>query len=284
MPPSKRKSILCPNCNKLISADQPNCFHCGIANPGSYWKNSVWLKRMQRDEFIVPALIYTNAAFYILSLLLAPSAILSSTGIGSILSPDSESLLLLGASGTIPIDGFQHWWSLLAATYLHGSLLHIVFNMMALRAIAPLIINEYGVFRMFSIYTLGGILSFLASYLAGTSFTVGASGAICALIGAALYYGKSRGGVYGGAVFRQTAHWVAMIFLFALIFPGIDNWAHGGGLAGGIVLGWLLGYQEKRPQLLLHKSIALACVWLTLGVLAWAAVMAVLSVMAGQAI
>lgn len=53
---------------------------------------------------------------------------------------------------------------------------------------------------MVVIYTLSGMCGFLVSYLAGVGFTIGASAAVCGLIGAALYYGKRRGGRYGQTV------------------------------------------------------------------------------------
>lgn len=227
---------------------------------------------------LIPTLITVNAVLYVLSLLLNPQGIDFSGNLLALLSPDSKSLFLLGATGTIPIDGYHHWWALLSAMYLHGGLLHIAFNMMALRDIGPLIIQEYGVNRTIAIYTLGGIAGFAASYFGGVELSIGASGAICALIGAALYYGKSRGGVYGTNLYRQTGNWILMIFLFGFIVPGIDNWGHGGGLLGGIILGWLLGYQEKRRETFLHKSLALVCVLSTIAVLLWAVGTAFLSV------
>ena len=268
---SKRKSQLCPNCGQLINVGADICIHCGLVNPGSRWKNNSLLRYLKNhEEALLPALIAVNIVFYVLSLLLNPENLFSTQGLLSFLSPDTESLMLLGASGTLPIDGYHRWWSLLAANYLHGSLLHILFNMMALRAVGPLVIQEFGVNRTLTIYTLGGIASYLVSYFAGVELSIGASGAICALIGAALYYGKSRGGVYGSSVYRQTGSWVMMIFLFGFIVPGINNWGHSGGLLGGLLLGWLLGYREKRRAGLWHKLLGMLCLLSTLGVLGWA--------------
>ena len=89
--------------------------------------------------------------------------------------------------------------------------------------------------------------------------TIGASAAVCALIGAALYYGKSRGGRYGQAIYRQVIGWVVGLFAFGLIVPGINNWGHGGGILGGILIGYLLGYHEKRQPRAYHKLIAGIC-------------------------
>jgi rhomboid protease GluP len=116
---------------------------------------------------------------------------------------------------------------------------------------------------MFTIYTLGGICGYLLSYAAGIPFTIGASAAVCGLAGALLYYGKSRGGSYGSAVYQQLSGWVISIFIFGLLIPGINNWAHGGGIIGGALIGLLLGYTEKRRESLFHRLLALLCVAVT---------------------
>jgi rhomboid protease GluP len=227
------------------------------------------------------AIIYANVGFYILSLLLNIRGAGLSLNPLTMLSPDTKSLLLLGATGTIPINGFGRWWSLVAANYLHGGILHILFNMFALRQIGYLVIEEYGNYRMFIIYTVGGIAGFLLSYLAGVPLTIGASAAVMALIGAVLYYGKSRGGAYGQMIFRQVGGWVVGIFLFGFLVPGINNWGHGGGMVAGAILGLLLGYQERKRENLLHKLLAGLCVIVTVAVLVWAGVSAVYLRLAG---
>ncbi len=186
------------------------------------------------------------------------------------MSPGQNSLFLLGATGTVPIDHYGRFWSLISANYLHGGILHIIFNLMALRQIVPWVVNEYGVSRMFAIYTLGGIFGFWVSYLAGVPFTIGASAAICSLIGSLLYFGKSRGGAYGSSVYREVSGWVVSLFVFGLIFPGINNWGHGGGILGGIIFGMLLGYNEKRRESAFDHALALLCAVTTIAVLGWA--------------
>jgi rhomboid protease GluP len=108
------------------------------------------------------------------------------------------------------------------------------------------------------------------SYLADVPLTIGASAALCGMIGAALYYGKSRGGVYGQAIFRQIGGWALSIFVIGLIIPGINNWAHGGGMVAGALFGWLLGYQDQRSEQPIHRSLANICLLATLLILAWA--------------
>jgi rhomboid protease GluP len=226
-------------------------------------------------------LISVNVGVYVISLLLDPLGLGLSANPLALLSPSDRALLLLGASGTFPIDRLGRWWTLVSANYLHGSILHLLFNMIALRQIGSLVVEEYGVYRTYILYTGGGVAGFLVSYLAGIHFTLGASAAVCSLIGAALYYGKTRGGVYGQVVYKQILGWVIGLFLFGFLVPGINNWAHGGGLLGGILLALLLGYRERREENLTQKSVAVACMVLTLGILGWAVVSALWYRLAG---
>jgi rhomboid protease GluP len=222
-------------------------------------------------DWLVKSIITVNVLYFAISLLLSTSR----GGISGFLSPGQSSLLILGATGTYPMDHFGRFWTLLSANYLHGGILHIIFNLMALKQIAPWASNEFGSSRMFTIYTLGGVIGYVVSYLAGVPFTIGASAAVCSLIGALLYYGKSRGGAYGGSVYREVSGWVISLFIFGLIFPGINNWAHGGGLLGGIIVGALLGYNERRRENHFDQALALVCGLATVGVLGWALIGAV---------
>ena len=266
----QRQSILCPNCRKLISADESRCPHCGIARPGSWWKNNAWTRFFVSADQLIKAIVFLNLGMYVISLLFYPWSSGFSLNPLSLFSPSNKSLLVLGATGTIPIDRFHRWWSLVTANYLHGGIFHILFNMIALSQIAPLVIREYGAHRMVILYTLSGVIGFWVSYLAGVAFTIGASAAVCGLIGASLYYGKSRGGIYGKAIYKQIGAWALGLFIFGLLVPGINNWGHGGGIVAGAILGFLLGYQEKRKKSLLHRILAGFCVGLTLLVLGWA--------------
>ena len=266
----KKGATLCPNCKSLISTDASHCPYCGVSHPGSRWKNNRWTRGFQDTDQLLKAIIYTNIGIYVLSLLLYPRGSGLSINPLALLSPDNRSLLVLGATGTYPIAQFGRWWTLVSANYLHGSILHILFNMFALRQIGYLVIEEYGTYRMFVIYTLGGIFGFVVSYLFGVYLTIGASAAICSLIGAVLYYGKSRGGAYGQIIFRQIGGWAVAIFVFGFLVPGINNWGHGGGMLGGAILGYLLGYHERRRENLSHKLLAGVCMIVTAVVLVWA--------------
>ena len=196
---------------------------------------------------MIRAIIWANAGLFLISLIFSGKAVGLSMNPLLTLSPDYDVLTFLGGSGTIPISKYNAWWSLFTAGWYHGGLLHILFNMLALKTVAPIVINAFGPSRMFCIYVLSCVFGFLFSYLGGVPLTVGASTGICGLIGALFYYGRSRGGRWGQQVFKQTRAWILSLLIIGFIIPNIDNWGHGGGFIAGILLGWVLGYREKRP-------------------------------------
>ena len=267
---SQRQSILCPNCKKLISASESKCPFCGTARPGSWWKNNPWFRGFRDSNQFVKILIAANVGMYIISILFNPRGTGLSLNPLTFLSPSETSLFVLGATGTVPIDEYHRLWTLISASFLHGGILHIFFNMAALRQLASVVNREFGVYRMFIIYTVSGIIGFFISYLAGVVLTIGASASVCGLVGAVLFYGKSRGGIYGRNLYRQISVWVIFLFVFGLIVPGINNWGHGGGILAGIILGYLLGYQENKKENFFHKMLAGGCAMVTLAVLIWA--------------
>ena len=266
---TERKSILCPSCRKLISSDEPVCPYCGLNRPGMH--NAVGFIRSLFFNFDpVKTIIYTNIVFYIFSLLLNPGSMLSGRGgIFDLLSPSMNSLFNLGATGTMPVFQYHRFWSLISASFLHGSILHIIFNMMALAQLGPFVLREFGASRFLNIYILAGVGGYLASLIFGVRFTIGASASICGLIGAIIYYGKSRGGYYGEAIYKQAIGWVIGLAVFGIIISGINNWAHGGGILSGILIAFLMGYNDKKPESAWHKNLATACLLITAGVLIW---------------
>jgi rhomboid protease GluP len=89
------------------------------------------------------------------------------------------------------------FWTLITAIYLHGSLLHIVFNLLWIRQLGPAVEELFGTSRLILIFTFSGVAGFIISNLVGIQFTIGASGSIFGLLGALIYYGRHCGGVFG---------------------------------------------------------------------------------------
>jgi rhomboid protease GluP len=273
---NQKNSLLCPACRKLISRSAQVCPFCELKKPSSRFKNNIFMSGISDGDQLVTTIIAVNIVMFILSIVIDPRLGSLNFSPFNFLSPSNQSLLVLGSTGTIPVFQLDRWWSLLAANYLHGGLLHIVFNMLAIRQLAPLVIREFGINRTIILYTLGGVIGFLLSTIAGVRFTIGASAALCSLIGALLYYGKSRGGIYGQNIFSQIGGWALSIGIFGFMVPGINNWGHGGGMLAGVLLGYLLGYTEKKREKFSHKVLAMLCLAATCLILLWSCVNGIL--------
>ncbi|HUG52665.1 MAG TPA: rhomboid family intramembrane serine protease [Vicinamibacteria bacterium] len=261
-------STLCPSCGMLVGVNDEQCLGCGRRRPGLFGFAGL-LGRTSLDDLFVPFVMWTCGALYLVSLGADPSAV-GSSGLMSLLSPGLESLFVFGASGAVPVFGYGRWWTPLSAPWLHGGVLHIVFNMMAVRDLGPAVAHIYGGSRTIVIYTVSGAAGFLASsvagayltflpgFLRGASITVGASAGVFGLLGAVLHYGY-RG---GSAQLRELAtRWIITGLLFGFFLPRIDNWAHLGGLFGGYLASFWL--DPLSPERGTHTVWALACVVLS---------------------
>lgn len=261
---NRQPAIPCPRCRRLTSMRAERCFNCGLPYPGRI-ANLPILRELLREQIsFVDGLMLINFMLFVLALGMDVRQISLSGSLFDWLSPSGEALYRVGMGGAYPALGAGRWWTLLTATYLHSSLLHIVFNMFWLRRIGHWIEELYGPSRFFIIYTIAGISGALLSTLFGTPFFVGASGSIFGLYGALLYYGRSRGGTFGSGLFRQAMIWAVIGFVIGLTMSRVDNWGHLGGLLGGWAAGWLVGYQERQRQALVHHIGALATLGLVI--------------------
>ncbi|MBF0301989.1 MAG: rhomboid family intramembrane serine protease [Desulfamplus sp.] len=218
---------------------------------------------------LLKAMISLNILFFVVSLVLSGKNLHLSINPFTALSPSTNVLISLGAAGKAAVNSYigqlgtdsisqfdkdsirqfvtTYWWvlTLVTSNWLHGSLLHIVFNMIALFQIGSLISAIYGFDRMFIIYTLSGIAGFYLSLVVGISVTIGASAAICGLLGAGFYFGRAqKNSLAGRAVSKMASGWILSLVIFGVAIPNINNWGHGGGFAAGILIGWLLGYNK----------------------------------------
>jgi membrane associated rhomboid family serine protease len=255
-------SSLCYACGKLNRVDAPVCFYCGRRNP-SLWGFGASIGRLVGDFDCARAVIAVCVVAYVASLLLDLPAAMRMRGLFGLLSPSSAALNALGMTGFYAWASGR-WWTLLTAIYLHGGLLHLLFNLLWVRQLAPEVEGLFGRARLMVIFTAGGVLGFLVSDLARVSFSVGASGAIFGLLGALVAYGRSRGGAFGVAIMRQYGHWALILFALGFLMPGVNNVAHAGGFAGGYLAGAALGSHERRPERTLDGLLAAAVIVLTI--------------------
>jgi membrane associated rhomboid family serine protease len=261
-------SVVCRTCGRLVGVNDPRCYSCGAANP-ALWGFAPLLRRLGQDLGFVPLMMTACVGLYAATLLADPAGIRNS-GLLSFLSPSPASLYLFGASGALPVFGYHRWWTVLSAGWLHGGLLHILFNLLWVRQLAPVTAELYGAGRMVIIYTVASVAGFALSTAAvlfgplqhllggGAGITIGASAAIFGLLGAMVHYGR-RGG--SKAMSQQVWGWAAMLFLFGFFIRGVDNWAHLGGFGGGwLVSRWL---DPLKPERLDHLVGALVCLLLS---------------------
>jgi rhomboid protease GluP len=205
---------------------------------------------------------------------LDPSAVLRPRGMFGLFAPSSEALWTLGATGAIPWQ-LGRWWTVITAMYLHGGVLHILFNVMWIRQLGPAVEQLYGPARLLVIFTAAGAFGFVVSNAVAVPLTVGASGATFGLLGALVAFGQKRGGLFGRLVLREYGVWAVILFVYGLLpGTGVNNWAHAGGFAGGFAAGWLLALAERRAEstadhLLAGASIVLTFVAFSLAL--WAA-------------
>ncbi len=257
-------STLCSSCGKLVGVQDETCWNCGRRNP-ALWGFAPFLRRIGNDLGFMSIVLWGCAALYIATLLVDPGGIRMS-GM-SILAPSTRSLFIFGASGAIPVFGYGRWWTVLSAAWLHANILHIVFNLMWVRQLAPDVSELYGGGRLVVIYTVSSITGFFLSSwagyampgpLRGAAFTLGASAPIFGLLGALVVYGRKGGSSH---ISGQAMTYAAIMFVFGFIMPGIDNYAHAGGFLGGYAAGYLL--DPNRPEKLSHMFAAAACMALT---------------------
>ena len=256
-------SVVCSSCGVLVGVNDETCYNCGRRNP-SLWGFAPALRALGQDLGFVPFITGTCVILYGLTLL-STTALGGSLGMGGLFnmfSPSGEALLLFGASGGLPIFLYDRWWTVLSAGFLHGGVLHILFNMMWVRQLAPAVAELYGPGRMVIVYVTAGVAGFALSSFAwaylpnliilqGGGLTVGASAAIFGLLGALVYYGRRGGSSHIGG---QALSYAIILGLFGFIMPGIDNYAHLGGFGGGYLAARML--DPLKPERIDHIVMA----------------------------
>lgn len=259
----RKGSVVCPSCGRLVGVAEPKCPFCGRASPGMFGFTSL-LRKVGQDLGVIEIIVGGCVLLYLLTLVTDMGNIRSG-GFLSFLSPSMDSLRRFGASGALPVILDGRWWTVLSAGWLHGGAIHILFNMMWVRNLAPVCVAIYGPSRTMLLYTGSSVLGFVLSTLSIFSpifnqggLTVGASAAVFGLLGATVYAGR-RG--IASSIGQQAWMYAVVLFAFGLVFPGVDNWAHLGGFIGGYFGARLL--DPMKPERTDHMIAALACLLAT---------------------
>lgn len=232
---------ICPDCMRQASVG----FHCpecvaegqaGIRQARTPYGGAV----RSRSDLVTKALIGVNVAIFL---------VIQLTGRGT--SPLLVQLAMLGrddyAATAGVADGVADggYWRLLTSVFVHAEALHLLFNMVALWVFGPMLESLLGRLRFFALYLVCGLAGSVAVYLLTTprAFTVGASGAVFGLLGAALVVSVRR-----GYDVRWLLGLLAINAVFSLLGPRISWQGHLGGLLGGLALGGAIAYAPKMRR------------------------------------
>lgn len=185
-----------------------------------------------------------------------------------------------GANNLAATVGHAQWWRLVASMFLHYGLLHLLFNMWALLQAGHLVERLASRSLFAVIYFGSGLIGSVTTlYWQGPGvWSAGASGAVFGVYGALLgYLVRQRDAVPRGVfrpLLRSTLFFAGYNLLYGAAHPHIDNAAHLGGLAGGVVLGWLAALPlDPETRARLHRrhlltTLALTAVAVAIGIVA----------------
>ena len=246
---------MCPNCRAFITTSDKVCPYCEtrLGPPPRV--------RMQTGQ-ILGGLI-PHARFTTVMILLINTALYIADAL-------SAQPLLRAAGASFPWDaagyGDSHQlWRLVTAGFLHGGIMHILMNSWVLFDLGAEVEQLYGTSRLIVFYFFSTVTGFLLSSMMG-HLALGSSAGIFGLIGAMLAFGVTDKSSLGANVKALYTRW--LIFALVMSFlPGVDYYAHIGGVAGGFVAGFLASTPRARLMWKepLIRGLAMACLALTAG-------------------
>ncbi|HEY1424770.1 MAG TPA: rhomboid family intramembrane serine protease [Candidatus Acidoferrum sp.] len=269
---------LCPACGSLVGISATRCHECGANLRFSLAALSKGLSGLFGGQApATTAILVANILMFAATLLVSLAKSQQGLGFGILFNVDTEALYRLGMA--MPFEShYFSWYRLLTATYLHGGLIHIGFNMMVLLDIGPVVEEVYGSARYFFFYTVCGLCGSLLSARFGSAPAVGASGAILGLIGILIAITYRRGGAQIQQLRGRLISWVVTIFAIGFVFRGLrtDNWGHFGGLAAGFLLGRF--FADREPMNSSERNVAYALGWSALAFVVACLVMMILHI------
>ncbi len=241
--PDNPRPRMCPSCGTLVGTTATKCHMCGANVRFGMAAASKSLSRYMPSGspvtfgilclcFLLYGISFLWSVRQGFSMLPQGGGFGALFGIGSIPMPVS---IALGSSLPLPYNMAMPW-RFVTAVFLHGSLLHIFFNMYVLMDVGPRVEEIYGSARYFAFFVVTGALGYLPSSLLNHN-SVGASGALLGLIGLLLAVSMKSTSAASQMVRSSLIRWLIYIGIMGFMFPGIDNAAHAGGLAAGFLIG-----------------------------------------------
>ncbi|MDH5805422.1 MAG: rhomboid family intramembrane serine protease [Gemmatimonadota bacterium] len=192
----------------------------------------------ERDDFEVGM----SAAPVVTLAFLAAYVLVFVWELGSGALTDSKSIIAAGALHRNSVEAGE-WWRLISATFLHGSVDHLLGNALFFYVLGMACEHAYGARRTLLFYLATGISGSVISIAAEPGPSVGASGVVFGMMGGIVAYFYMHRGRFHRRNMRIAvvlAVWTAYSIATGFLTPYVDNFAHLGGLAGGLILGrWL---------------------------------------------
>lgn len=225
-------------CGQLLVKGDRTCPQCGRSQVMPFWMRVMGRRMGLRDESTTPV-----ATFAMLGTMILGYLAQIRLGTGSAFDPsDGAEMVLLGASVPSLTLGPQIWRAV-TYTMVHGGLMHIAFNSIALVQVGPMVEMRFGKSRFLAAWVFGAIGgALLADTLSGSVMRplVGASGSVFALIGMAGVQGHREGTAAGRQIRNTMIFWAGMTTLLGLGMGGISHAGHFGGLIVGMLVAVLL--------------------------------------------
>lgn len=225
--PDRETMVSCSECGRPICPDCMVFAPVGIrcpdhsGQPQGAQRMTQGLKRASYEgvgALVTKTLLGINVALYLLEL-----------GLGGQINGTGNEIYTNGVLFG-PLVAAGDWWRLISAAFLHYGPLHLGMNMLALWLFGAAVEQVLGRGRYLLLYLVSGLAgSAGALILTPESLTVGASGAIFGILGAAFVLERQRTYVLGGSAVSI----IALNLAFTLFIPGISIGGHLGGLAGG---------------------------------------------------
>jgi rhomboid protease GluP len=258
---SEGRPKVCPACGALVGSTGARCYQCGASTTFSLAAASRSLgKLMPSTAPVTYGILSASCLLYLVSLLatLRETGSLMAGGIFNIGGISGNVLQRLGAS--LPLFyNLQQPWRFVTAIFLHGSLLHIGFNMWVLMDVGPQIEELYGSARYLFIYVITGIGGYILSSYFG-HFSVGGSGGLLGLVGVLLALTMGRQSAGMKMLRGQLIRWLVYIVIWGFLVQGVDNMAHLGGFLTGFALGKIL--TDRPPATASERKRAYAMGWI----------------------
>lgn len=204
------------------------------------------MKDMQESEEVFKEKTpYITYALIIINVLVFISMYIFGHG-----SEDIRTLYSFGVLDKVSVVNYHEYYRLITSAFLHIGFLHLICNMYALYILGSEIESYFGKLKYLFIYFISALVGSLVSlvFISENTISAGASGAIFGLMGALLYFGYYYRAMLNNAITKQIVPLILLNLFIGFISSDINNFAHLGGLFGGLIASMIVGVKYKSGK------------------------------------